>query len=48
MLSRYEKICKYPNVYVGDLYKITSWYLFGFILVYRTYQQVSTREPVLA
>lgn len=29
-----------------DLYKVRSWYLFGIILVFRRWEQLSTHMPM--
>jgi hypothetical protein len=43
MLSYFEERRRIGLDLYLDLYKVRSWYLFGFVLVFRQYEQLTAR-----
>jgi hypothetical protein len=43
MITYHERRDRYPNC-LGSLYRIRSWYLFGFLLLYRRYELLTVPE----
>lgn len=41
-----RRIGRNADLGIGDLYRVRSWYLFGFVLLFRRYEQLTTREPL--
>lgn len=45
MITFFERRARWPHE-LGDLYRVRSVYLFGFLLVWRRWEQLTTRNPL--